>query len=90
MTHAPEPQLVVQPAPFLRPQVSTPRIMGDVLIALAPATAAGIWFFGLSALLVVLAATAASPVPTKGLPGSAGNPEPPPANSRPTIEPREP
>ena len=59
MTHAPEPQLVVQPAPFLRPQVSTPRIMGDVLIALAPAFAAGLWFFGLSALLVVLASTAA-------------------------------
>ncbi len=59
MKRSPDPQLVVQAAPFLRPQVSTPRIMGDVLIALAPATAAGIWFFGLSALLVVLAATAA-------------------------------
>lgn len=59
MTHASDPQLVVQPAPFLRPQVSTPRIMGDVLIALAPAFAAGLWFFGLSALLVVLASTAA-------------------------------
>ena len=33
--------------------------MGDVLIALAPAFAAGLWFFGLSALLVVLASTAA-------------------------------
>jgi len=54
-----DPRLVVQAAPFLRPQVSTPRIMGDVLIALAPATAAGLWFFGLSALLVVLASTAA-------------------------------
>ena len=59
MTHASDPQLVVQPAPFLRPQVSTPRIMGDVLIALAPAFAAGLWFFGLSALLVILASTAA-------------------------------
>ncbi|MDQ1348123.1 MAG: H+/Na+-translocating ferredoxin:NAD+ oxidoreductase subunit [Acidobacteriota bacterium] len=59
MNRAPDPRLVVQAAPFLRPQVSTPRIMGDVLIALAPATAAGLWFFGLSALLVVLASTAA-------------------------------
>lgn len=54
-----DPRLVVQAAPFLHPTVSTPRIMGDVLIALAPATAAGLWFFGLSALLVVLASTAA-------------------------------
>lgn len=54
-----DPRLVVHPAPFLHPQVTTPRIMGDVLIALAPAFAAGLWFFGLSALLVVLAATAA-------------------------------
>ena len=59
MSSAAEPRLVVHPAPFLHPQVTTPRIMGDVLIALAPAFAAGIWFFGLSALLVVLAATAA-------------------------------
>ena len=59
MSPTADPRLVVHPAPFLHPKVSTPRIMGDVLIALAPATAAGIWFFGLSALLVVLAATAA-------------------------------
>lgn len=59
MSRAPDPRLVVQAAPFLRSQVSTPRIMGDVLVALAPALAAGVWFFGLSALLVVLAATAA-------------------------------
>ncbi|MEO8195324.1 MAG: RnfABCDGE type electron transport complex subunit D [Thermoanaerobaculia bacterium] len=59
MSGAADPRLVVHPAPFLHPQVSTPRIMGDVLIALAPALAAGLWFFGLSALLVVLAATAA-------------------------------
>jgi len=59
VSSAAEPRLVVHPAPFLHPQVTTPRIMGDVLIALAPAFAAGIWFFGLSALLVVLAATAA-------------------------------
>lgn len=59
MNSAPDPRLVVHPAPFLRPQVSTPRIMGDVLIALAPACVAGVWFFGLSALLVVLASTSA-------------------------------
>ncbi len=60
MNRPSDPRLVVQPAPFLRPQVSTPRIMGDVLVALAPALAAGIWIFGFSALLVVAAATAAA------------------------------
>ncbi len=58
MNAANDPRLVVHPAPFLHPQVTTPRIMADVLIALAPAFAAGVWFFGLSALSVVLAATA--------------------------------
>lgn len=60
MTSTTDPRLVVQPAPFLRPEVSTPRIMGDVLIALVPAFAAGVWLFGLSAILVVAAATLAS------------------------------
>lgn len=52
-------RLLVRPAPFLRPTVSTPRIMADVLIALAPSVAAAVWIFGLSALLVILASTAA-------------------------------
>ena len=47
------PRLLVQPAPFLRPTVSTPRIMGDVLIALAPTVVAAVWFFGLSVLLLI-------------------------------------
>jgi len=55
-----DPGLLVQPAPFLRPTVSTPGIMNDVLIALAPSCAAALWFFGISALLVTLAATAAA------------------------------
>lgn len=67
-----DPRLVVHPAPFLHPQVSTPRIMGDVLIALAPAFAAGVWFFGLSALLVVLASTAACVATEWALSGRSG------------------
>jgi electron transport complex protein RnfD len=51
------PELLVRPSPFLRPQVTTPRIMADVLIALVPPLAAALWFFGISALLVVSAAT---------------------------------
>ena len=50
-------ELLVQPSPFLRPEVTTPRIMVDVLIALVPPLAAALWFFGISALLVVSAAT---------------------------------
>ena len=52
-----DPRLLVQPAPFLRPTVSTPRIMVDVLIALVPSIGVAVWLFGLSALLVLAAAT---------------------------------
>jgi electron transport complex protein RnfD len=58
VSEASEPRLIVRPAPFLRPTVSTPRVMGDVLIAMAPSVAAAVWFFGLSALAVTVAATA--------------------------------
>ncbi|HVS02561.1 MAG TPA: RnfABCDGE type electron transport complex subunit D [Thermoanaerobaculia bacterium] len=54
------PRLVVQPAPFLRPQVTTPRIMGDVLLALLPCLGVAGWLFGIGALLVVAAATVAA------------------------------
>ena len=55
-----DPALVVQPAPFLRPTVSTPRVMRDVLVALVPSLAAAIWYFGISAILVVATATLAA------------------------------
>lgn len=54
-----EPRLRVQPAPFLRPTVSTPGIMTDVLVALVPSLGVAWWRFGLSALLLVATATAA-------------------------------
>lgn len=53
----PQPPLDLQSAPFLRQGVTTPRIMGDVLLALVPPFAAALWLFGISALLVVAAAT---------------------------------
>ena len=53
-----EPKLVVQPAPFLRPAMTTPQAMRDVLYALAPVTALALWLFGLGALLVIVAAVA--------------------------------
>ncbi|WP_209262333.1 RnfABCDGE type electron transport complex subunit D [Thiorhodococcus minor] len=50
-----DPKLLVQPGPLLKQPLTTSMAMRDVLIALAPATLAGIWMFGLGALLVLLA-----------------------------------
>ncbi len=53
-----DPRLLVQAAPFLRPEMTTSRAMLDVVYALVPVTLASLWFFGLSALLVLLASIA--------------------------------
>lgn len=53
-----DPKLLVQPAPLLKQPLTTSMAMRDVLVALAPATLAGIWMFGLGALLVLLASIA--------------------------------
>lgn len=50
-----DPRLLIQAAPLLRQDLTTQRAMLDVLLALLPATLAAIWFFGLSALLVLTA-----------------------------------
>ena len=47
-------------SPHIRSRETTRGIMGDVLIALLPALAAGVCFFGLRALLVALISTAAA------------------------------
>jgi len=52
------PRLLVQTAPFLRHGVTTPRLMVDVLLGLAPVMVASILIFGLSAILVTAAAAA--------------------------------
>lgn len=48
-----DPDLLLFHAPLLRQGMTTPSAMRDVLYALLPATAASLWFFGLSALLVL-------------------------------------
>lgn len=48
--------LVVTAAPHVRSQDSTPVIMWNVVASLAPVVVAAAWFFGVSALLVILAA----------------------------------
>ncbi len=45
-------------APHLRPAASIPRLMGEVLIALLPATVAYVWYFGPGLLLNMAVATA--------------------------------
>jgi electron transport complex protein RnfD len=53
-----DPMLLVQPSPLLKQPMTTAQAMRDVLLALLPATLAGIWYFGLSALLVLAASIA--------------------------------
>ena len=43
--------------PHLRPATSVSRLMGEVLLALVPATAAYVWYFGPGLLLNMLIAT---------------------------------
>jgi H+/Na+-translocating ferredoxin:NAD+ oxidoreductase subunit D len=52
------PGLVVSASPHLRAKDTTPHIMWTVAASLAPVVAAGAWFFGVSALLVIGAAAA--------------------------------
>jgi electron transport complex protein RnfD len=52
------PQLVISSSPFVKRGVDTPTIMRHVIYALSPAMLAAVYFFGLSALLLMLACTA--------------------------------
>ena len=53
-----DPKLLLFHAPLLRQDMTTARVMRDVIIALLPATGAAVWFFGITALLVVGASVA--------------------------------
>ena len=44
-------KLIVTPAPHLRGNIDTPGLMRDVVIALLPACVAGLYFFGVPALI---------------------------------------
>ncbi len=48
-----DPDLLLLHGPLLRQGMTTPSAMRDVLYALTPVTFAALWFFGLSALLVL-------------------------------------
>lgn len=51
---------VVSGTPHVRSKESIQSIMRDVIIALVPATAMGIYYFGISALILIIAAIASS------------------------------
>ncbi|MHC5024573.1 MAG: RnfABCDGE type electron transport complex subunit D [Planctomycetota bacterium] len=53
-----EDRLLLQAAPFIRRERTTPGLMTEVILGLVPVIAAAIYFFGLSAVLVLSAATA--------------------------------
>ncbi len=53
-----DPKLLLQSAPLLRQELTTPRAMKEVWLALLPATLASLWFFGLSALLLIVVSIA--------------------------------
>ncbi len=52
--------LIVSTSPHVRNELTVQRVMGDVLIALAPAFIISVYFFGLRALLLVAAAVVAA------------------------------
>lgn len=51
-----EKKLILQSSPHLREQDSVRKVMMTVVLALVPATAASVWYFGLRALLVQVVA----------------------------------
>ncbi len=54
----PDRTLLLQSAPFLRRGLTTPRLMLEVAIGLTPVALASIYFFGVSAVLVLVSAMA--------------------------------
>ena len=50
--------LHISTGPHLRSRQDTPSLMRDVLIALCPAVAASLYFYGLKALWILLVSTA--------------------------------
>lgn len=49
--------LVLSTSPYLHTELTTPRIMGEVLLSLIPIVLVACWYFGVGVLLVVASAT---------------------------------
>jgi electron transport complex protein RnfD len=54
MSDSRAPHLLLSTSPFLKRQVDTPTIMRHVIYSLAPVVLAAVYYFGISALLVML------------------------------------
>ena len=74
-----EGKLRVSSSPHIATPLTTSKIMRDVLIALLPAAAAGVYMFGLKALYILVAATASAVITEYAIikifkrPGSIGD-----------------
>lgn len=66
-----EPRLIITASPHIKAGDTTPRIMWHVVISLVPVIIASAWFFGISALLVLAAATLGAVI-TERLMGKPG------------------
>ena len=65
-----DPRLLLFHAPLLRQEMTTPRAMRDVIYALLPATGAALYYFGISAILLLGASIAGAVAAARF--GSAG------------------
>ncbi len=61
-----DPRLELSASPHLKAPDSTPRIMWSVVASLVPVIGAAVYFFGVSALLVIAAATAGAVLTERG------------------------
>ncbi len=58
MSDSPQPDLILTTSPFIKDTADTKWIMWQVNLAMIPVLSAAVWFYGLSALLIIGAATA--------------------------------
>ena len=54
------PQLTISTSPFVKRPVDTPKVMRHVIYSLLPVVGAAVYYFGIGALLILLACTAGS------------------------------
>jgi electron transport complex protein RnfD len=65
---------IVSSSPHQRTTVTTPMIMMDVILALMPACFAGVWFFGLHALAMMVVCVASAVITEAALQKICGKP----------------
>lgn len=66
--------LIVSSSPHQHTTVSTPIIMSDVILALMPASLAGVWFFGLPALFMMAVCVGSAVITEAALEKLCGKP----------------